>query len=78
MTAFIMSMMNERGIQKVQLLHASTPGVPPVVYGEVIVPGAKQTLIFLMRTMMGNLLIPPSGAKELDPFQPKLFFESNG
>ena len=44
--AFIMAMMNKRGIQKVQLLNATTPGVPPAVYGEVIVPGATQTLIF--------------------------------
>src|SRR5215207_6996695 len=40
--AFVMTMMNKRDIQKVQLLTASTPGVPPAVYGEVIVPGAKQ------------------------------------
>src|SRR5689334_15731012 len=38
--AFIMSMMNKRGIQKVQLLNASSAGAPPAVYGEVIVPGA--------------------------------------
>src|SRR6476646_8788572 len=35
--AFILTMMNKRGIQKVQLLKASTPGVPPAVYGEVII-----------------------------------------
>jgi hypothetical protein len=44
--AFIMAMMNKRGIQKVQLLNASTAGVPPALYGEVKVPGAKQTIIF--------------------------------
>ncbi|MCY7291531.1 MAG: hypothetical protein LH615_05040, partial [Ferruginibacter sp.] len=44
--AFIMEMMNKRGIEKVQLLHATTAGVPPVVYGEVMVSGAKQTIIF--------------------------------
>jgi hypothetical protein len=62
--AFIMTMMNKRGIQKVQLLNASTPGVPPAVYGEVIVPGAKQTLIF-MRITTVNLLIPLNGQKNL-------------
>src|SRR6478735_6474669 len=36
--AFIMEMMNRRGIQKVQLLAPSTIGKPPAVYGEVIVP----------------------------------------
>ncbi|MEO6254430.1 MAG: hypothetical protein ABIO79_14050, partial [Ferruginibacter sp.] len=44
--AFIMSMMNKRGIQQVQLLRPTTAGAHPSVYGEVMVPGAKQTLIF--------------------------------
>ncbi len=70
--AFIMDMMNKRGIQKVQLLNASTPGVPPSVYGEVIVPGAKQTLIFYAH-YDGQPVNPAQWAKELEPFQPKLF-----
>lgn len=70
--AFIMSMMNKRGIQKVHLLHATTPGVPPVVYGEVIVPGAKQTLIFYAH-YDGQPVNPAQWAKELEPFHPKLF-----
>src|SRR5258705_9743835 len=70
--AFIMAMMNKRGIQKVQLLTASTAGTPPVVYGEVIVPGAKQTLIFYAH-YDGQPVNPAQWAKELDPFQPKLF-----
>lgn len=32
-TQFIMRMMEQRGIQKVQLLEANTPNTPPVVYG---------------------------------------------
>ena len=70
--AFIMSMMNKRGIQKVQLLSANTVGVPPAVYGEVIVPGAKQTLIFYAH-YDGQPVNPAQWAKGLDPFQPKLF-----
>jgi acetylornithine deacetylase/succinyl-diaminopimelate desuccinylase-like protein len=70
--AFIMEMMNKRGIQKVQLLNASTPGAPPAVYGEVIVPGAKQTLIFYAH-YDGQPVNPAQWAKELNPFQPKLF-----
>jgi acetylornithine deacetylase/succinyl-diaminopimelate desuccinylase-like protein len=70
--AFIMGMMNKRGIQKVQLLNASTPGVPPAVYGEVMVPGAKQTLIFYAH-YDGQPVNPAQWAKGLDPFQPKLF-----
>lgn len=70
--AFIMAMMNKRGIQKVQLLNASTPGVPPAVYGEVMVPGAKQTLIFYAH-YDGQPVNPAQWAKGLDPFFPKLF-----
>jgi len=70
--AFIMDMMQKRGIQKVQLLNASTAGVPPAVYGEVMVPGAKQTLIFYAH-YDGQPVNPEQWAKELDPFQPKLF-----
>lgn len=70
--AFIMSMMNKRGIQKVQLLNTSTPGAPPAVYGEVMFPGAKQTLIFYAH-YDGQPVNPAQWAKGLDPFQPKLF-----
>jgi len=70
--AFIMTMMNKRGIQNVQLLNASTPGSPPAVYGEVKVPGAKQTLIFYAH-YDGQPVNSAQWAKELDPFQPKLF-----
>jgi len=70
--AFIMDMMNKRGIQNVQLLNAPTAGVPPAVYGEVMVPGAKQTLIFYAH-YDGQPVNPEQWAKELDPFQPKLF-----
>jgi len=70
--AFIMAMMNKRGIDKVQLLTANTVGVPPVVYGEVIVPGAKQTLIFYAH-YDGQPVNPAQWAKQLQPFEPKLF-----
>jgi acetylornithine deacetylase/succinyl-diaminopimelate desuccinylase-like protein len=70
--AFIMAMMNKRGIQNVQLLNASTADVPAAVYGEVIVPGAKQTLIFYAH-YDGQPVNPAQWAKGLDPFQPKLF-----
>ena len=73
--AFIMDMMNKRGIRQVQLLNASTPGVPPVVYGEVMVPGAKQTLIFYAH-YDGQPVNPDQWAKELVPFEPKLFTQA--
>ncbi|MDN3655961.1 M20/M25/M40 family metallo-hydrolase [Ferruginibacter paludis] len=70
--AFIMAMMNKRGIRKVQLLAASAPGTPPAVYGEVLVPGAKQTLIFYAH-YDGQPVNPAQWAKGLDPFQATLF-----
>src|SRR5205085_3775286 len=73
--AFIMDMMNKRGIQKVQLLNASTQGIPPAVYGEVMVPGAKQTLIFYAH-YDGQPVNPAQWAKGLEPFQPKLFSDA--
>ncbi len=69
---YIMTMMTKRGIRNVQLLKASTAGVPPSVYGEVLVPGAKQTLIFYAH-YDGQPVNPAQWAKGLDPFQPKLF-----
>jgi len=66
--AFIMAMMNKRGIQKVSLLNASTAGVPPVVYGEVTVPGAKQTLIFYAH--YDGQPVDPKQWTASPPFQP--------
>lgn len=79
-TMFIMEMMNKRGIQKVQLLHAATSGIPPAVYGEVMVPGAKQTLIFYAH-YDGQPVNPAQWTNGLNPFEPKLFtaaIEKNG
>jgi len=73
--AFIMDMMNKRDIQKVQLLNPSTPGAPPAVYGEVNLPGAKQTLIFYAH-YDGQPVNAAQWAKELEPFQPKLFSDA--
>jgi len=73
--AFIMEMMNKRGIQKVQLLNASTPGAPAAIYGEVIVPGAKRTLIFYAH-YDGQPINPAQWAKGLEPFKPKLFTDA--
>src|SRR3954452_18408194 len=70
--AFITQMMNKRGIQNIQLLTARTAGVPPAVYGEVAVPGARQTIIFYAH-YDGQPVNPAQWAKGLNPFQPKLF-----
>jgi acetylornithine deacetylase/succinyl-diaminopimelate desuccinylase-like protein len=70
--AFIAGMMRQRGIGQVQLLTLPTnPRVPPCVYGEVIVPGATQTLIFYAH-YDGQPVNPLQWAKGLSPFEPKL------
>ena len=70
--AYIMEMMSKRGIEKVQLLHATTMDVPPAVYGEVNVPGAKQTLIFYAH-YDGQPVNAAQWAKGLLPFTPVLY-----
>ena len=77
---FIMDMMNKRGISHVQLLNPSTPGAPPAVYGEALVAGATQTLIFYAH-YDGQPVNPVQWAKGLSPFQPRLFsgaIDNNG
>lgn len=69
--SFIMEMMRKRGIQQVQLLSPITTGAAPSVYGEVLVPGAKQTLI-LYAHYDGQPVNPSQWAKGLDPFKPQL------
>jgi acetylornithine deacetylase/succinyl-diaminopimelate desuccinylase-like protein len=73
--AFIAGMMTKRGIEKVQFLNASTPGVPPAVYGEVMVEGAKETIIFYAH-YDGQPVNPAQWAKGLEPFTPKLFTDA--
>jgi len=70
--AFIMNMMQQRGIEKIQLLQPATKTAPPAVYGEVMVPGAKQTLIFYAH-YDGQPVNPAQWDKQLQPFEPKLF-----
>jgi acetylornithine deacetylase/succinyl-diaminopimelate desuccinylase-like protein len=72
---FIMSAMNKRGIQNVQLLFPTTTKAVPAVYGEVITPGATQTIIFYAH-YDGQPVIPSQWAKGLSPFTPVLTSES--
>lgn len=69
--SFIMDMMKKRGIQQVRTLEARTPGVPPSVYGEVLTPGAKQTIIFYAH-YDGQPVNAANWQKGLDPFVPRL------
>lgn len=73
--AFIMDMMNHRGIQHVQLLQPDAVSAPPAVYGEVNVRGADHTIIFYAH-YDGQPVNPSQWAKGLEPFRPVLYNES--
>jgi acetylornithine deacetylase/succinyl-diaminopimelate desuccinylase-like protein len=75
---FLFKLMNAKGIENVRLLEADgknlpagRQGIPPVVYGEVNVPGAAKTIIFYAH-YDGQPVNPSLWAKGLNPFQPQL------
>jgi acetylornithine deacetylase/succinyl-diaminopimelate desuccinylase-like protein len=69
--AFIQKMMLDRKIANIQLLTGATTGYPPAVYGEIIVPGAKQTIGFYAH-YDGQPVNPAQWAPGLSPFNPVL------
>ena len=69
--SMIMEMMKKRGIKNVQLLQAKSPGVAPAVYGESLVPGAKETIVFYAH-YDGQPTDPSKWYPGLSPFQPQL------
>lgn len=73
-SAYIADMLRKRGIEP-KLLDATTPGVPPAVYGEVRVPGAKQTVIFYAH-YDGQPVNPNQWADGLKPFEPSLYTQA--
>ena len=69
--AMIMDMMKKRGIRNVQLLNTTTKNIPPAIYGEVIVPGAKETIIFYAH-YDGQPIDASKWYAGLSPFEPRL------
>ncbi len=67
-TAFIKQMMEQQGITTT-LLHGTTPGVNPAVFGEVKVPGAKSTIAFYAH-YDGQPVNPKQWFPGLEPFKP--------
>jgi acetylornithine deacetylase/succinyl-diaminopimelate desuccinylase-like protein len=67
-TAFIRQMMEQQGIATT-LLHGTTPGVNPAVFGEVKVPGAKGTIAFYAH-YDGQPVNPKQWFAGLEPFRP--------
>ena len=68
---WIANHMRSKNISNVQLLYPITPNKPPVVYGEVITPGAKETIIFYAH-YDGQPVDSTKWSKELHPFKPML------
>jgi acetylornithine deacetylase/succinyl-diaminopimelate desuccinylase-like protein len=69
---WIVRKMNDAGIAGVQLLTGREPGYPPAVYGEVLVPGAKETIGFYAH-YDGQPVNPAQWAAGLKPFEPLLY-----
>ena len=69
--SFIQQMLKERAV-KTRLLRSNQPGSAPVVYGEVLTPGATTTIIFYAH-YDGQPVNPAKWEKGLHPFEPKLY-----
>lgn len=65
----IAALLNAQGIGNVQLLYAQTKGVPPAVYGEVMIPDAKETIVFYAH-YDGQPVDPSKWMDGLMPFKP--------
>ncbi|MBX9733224.1 MAG: M20/M25/M40 family metallo-hydrolase [Chitinophagaceae bacterium] len=68
---WIMAAMKQRGINDVSLLYPKTKNAPPAVYGEVITPGATETIIFYAH-YDGQPVDTTKWATGLHPFKPVL------
>jgi acetylornithine deacetylase/succinyl-diaminopimelate desuccinylase-like protein len=66
----IMAMMAARGL-KARLLEGDGADVPPAVYGEWLVPGAKRTLVLYAH--YDGQPVTPEDWKSTPPFEPKLY-----
>lgn len=68
---YIADMLKRRGIDP-QRLEGRTKGVPPAIYGEVLVPGATKTIVFYAH-YDGQPVNPNQWAEGLRPFEPVLY-----
>lgn len=64
---YIMHMMMAKGI-KAEFLEAKTKSAPPAIYGEILVPNAKRTVLFYAH-YDGQPVNPRQWAEGLDPFK---------
>ena len=68
--AFIEAMLKKRGVQT-RLLDSRTPGTPKAVYGEVLTPGATETILFYAH-YDGQPVSPEKWHPSIQPFVPLL------
>ncbi len=68
---FITGMLKETGM-KIQVLRATQPNIPPLVFAELTVPGAKRTVLFYAH-YDGQPVTPAAWAKGIAPFEPVLY-----
>ncbi len=73
-TYFIESLLNKRGIKTV-LLDSKTPGTPKAVYGETMIPGATETIIFYAH-YDGQPVSPEKWHPSVKPYSPLLLTNS--
>ncbi|HEX6218534.1 MAG TPA: M20/M25/M40 family metallo-hydrolase [Sphingomicrobium sp.] len=66
----IMAMMAKRGL-KPRLLEGDSAAVPPAIYGEWLVPGAKRTLVLYAH--YDGQAVTPEDWKSTQPFVPQLY-----
>ena len=66
----IVAMMEKRGL-KPRLLEGDSADVPPAIYGEWLVPGAKRTLVLYAH--YDGQAVTPEDWKTTAPFEPKLY-----
>ena len=66
----IMAMMARRGLSP-KLLEGDSAAVPPAIYGEWKVPGARRTLVLYAH--YDGQPVTPADWKSTQPFEPKLF-----
>jgi acetylornithine deacetylase/succinyl-diaminopimelate desuccinylase-like protein len=69
---WIANYMRSKQIGNVQLLYPTTPNKPPVVYGEVNTPGAKETVVFYAH-YDGQPVDSSKWYSGLHPFKPMLY-----
>ena len=68
----IMAMMARCGLAP-RLLEGDDPSVPPAIYGEWLVPGAKRTLVLYAH--YDGQAVTPEDWKSTQPFEPKIYTE---